>query len=579
MGEMYGETSWQGLVMFSVHGFMRQSYYSIGTDPGGGWSFATAEQLVQGYLDYDAAAAIEPGSSTSMYVFWNNETVAAEISIKWDKDGSSLDISPFLAGEVVVTRSIDGKPASIEFPVSHGHLFDPYNLSSLYSIQLKKGRMLTLRFGEDVGGTDYWENQGTFFVTGGKVEFERGQYPVMEVTAEDMRCLWAHSHVYATDIFNNLPEDIIESVLEDHAGLTVAEMNIPAFDGGTAIDHQWLETTIDEILTQLCNRFSYFFRFDMDGLAHARKISNSASLDHTYADNTKLIRYSPDDSYSDFTNRITVQGQERSFTEVLFEEERIAMVNGTVGWWGCRKEHEVWFSDDKSRRCEHPRMNVLETATSIPFQLAGNLSESLVEGSIVGLEDRYCVVVVDAPNLIGALAVAIGLVGTGLALGDYAPPLGGMTVPVGKIIEKAGLIMALMILGSMANYQIEVWAQPKGEVQRSVQGQWNDTAHQTEINAVVEQVIQDPLCYSVADCAAVAAFEGMVVQMQRRRVAITKVAHLQDEEGDTIRVVHPYSGQNIDLFITSLIRKFQKATPGGNDGHFLDEIEGWVVSA
>ena len=223
-------------------------------------------------------------------------------------------------------------------------------------------------------------------------------------------------------------------------------------------------------------------------------------------------------------------------------------------------------------------MNVIETATSIPFQLAGNLSERLEEGSIVGLEDRYCVVIVDAPNLIGALAVAIGLVGTGLALGDWAPSTGGMTIPVGKVIEKAGLIMALMILGSTANYQIEVWAQPKGEVQRSVQGQWNDTEHQTEINAVVEQVIQDPLCYSVADCAAVAAFEGMVAQMQRKRVRITKVAHLQDEEGDTIRVVHPYGGHNIELFVTSISRRFQKATPGDNDGYFLDEIEGWVVS-
>ncbi len=577
-GWNYAGTAWQGLVMFSVHGFMRQGYYAIGTDPGGGWSFSTPMQLVQGFLDYDPAAAVEPGSSTSMYVFWNSETSDGEISVKWDKDGSSLDLSAFLVDEVAAHRSIDGNPASLAFSVSHGHLFDPYNISSLYSIMLKKGRMLTLRFGERVGGTDYWENQGTFFVTGTTLSFRRGEYPVMEVQAEDMRCLWAHSHVYATAIFNNLPDYIIRSILKNHAGLTEAEMNIPAFEGGTAISHQWIETTIDEILTQICNRFAYFFRFDMDGKASARRISNSAAVDHAYTDNTKLIEYTPDDKYSDFTNRITVQGQELNFTEVTFEEERITIVSGTVGWWGCRKEHEVWYSDDRSRRCEHPRMNVIETATSIPFQLAGNLSERLEEGSIVGLEDRYCVVIVDAPNLIGALAVAIGLVGTGLALGDWAPPTGGMTIPVGKVIEKAGLIMALMILGSTANYQIEVWAQPKGEVQRSVQGQWNDTEHQTEINAVVEQVIQDPLCYSVADCAAVAAFEGMVAQMQRKRVRITKVAHLQDEEGDTIRVVHPYGGHNIELFVTSISRRFQKATPGNNDGYFLDEIEGWVVS-
>jgi hypothetical protein len=58
---------------------------------------------------------------------------------------------------------------------------------------------------------------------------------------------------------------------------------------------------------------------------------------------------------------------------------------------------------------------------------------------------------------------------------------------------------------------------------------------------------------------------------------IKKVAHLQDEDGDTIRVVHPYSGNNLDLFIASLKRTFKKAEPDG-EGGFFDEVEGWVVS-
>lgn len=90
-------------------------------------------------------------------------------------------------------------------------------------------------------------------------------------------------------------------------------------------------------------------------------------------------------------------------------------------------------------------------------------------------------------------------------------------------------------------------------------------------------MLDDPLCYSVADCVAVASFEGMVAQMQRRRVTITKVAHLQDEDGDTIRVTHPYSGEDLDLFVASLKRTFKKADTG-SDGYFFDEIEGWVVS-
>jgi hypothetical protein len=536
---------------------------------------------VQGYLDHQAAGVPDPDTPTSMFVFWTHETWAGVKSIKWDKDGSSLDLAPYLAGEIATERSIDGSPAKLAFSVSHGHLFDPYNLSSAFNLYLKKGRKLTLRWGEKIGGTDYWQNGGTFFVTGTSLGFKRGEYPVMKVDAEDQRCIWAHSHVYATELYNGLPKYIIEQVLQDHAGLAVGDLNIPVFIGGTVLEHQWLDTTVDEIINQVCNRFGYFFRFDVDGLAHARRITNAGSIDHTYTDNDLIIEFSPDDKYSDFTNRVTVQGQELDFTQVLFTEESIGTLNGTVGWWGFNKDFQVWYSDDHSRQCMNPRLEVIETVTSIAFKLAGNISETMVMGTGDDA-DKYCTITVSAPNLIPLLAGAVALYTAGNYIGDLVETVGfianiGMTTPLGRRIEGVALIMAMMVLGSTGNYQYAVHGQPVGSVRRSVQGSWNDEEHQTEIDAIVEQVINDPLCYSVADCNAVAAFEGMVAQMQRKQVTISKIAHLQDEEADTIRVVHPYSRQNITLFATTLKRKFKKSDPGKDDGYFLDEIEGWLV--
>jgi hypothetical protein len=363
--------------------------------------------------------------------------------------------------------------------------------------------------------------------------------------------------------------------LEDGANLSFGDIDLPVFNNRKLLNMQWIETTIDEVVTQICERFGYYFRFDVNGKASARLITNAAAVTHAYDDNTKLIEYTPDDKYSDFTNRVTVQGQELDFINVSYAEERITQLSGTLGWWGCKKDHKVWYSDDRSRRCIFPRMRAIETATSIPFKLAGKIKEH-IRPCPDEWDNKYCTVTVEAPNLIGLLAASCLIAIIGWAIGNYAPPFGGMTVSIGRWVEKAGIIAAMMVLGSVANYQIEVWAQPLGKIRRSVQSTWNDEEHQSEINAIVEKVIKDPLCYSQPDCAIVAAFEGMVVQMQRKRLNITKIADIRDEDGDTISVIHPYSEEGLTLFITKLTRTLRKPDKASGDGYFTDSIEGWV---
>ncbi len=582
-GAIYGSSDWTGVIMFSAYGFIQQANYSVGTWSGAAWSWSTPDELVQGYIDHEAVGVADPGDNTSMFVFWTNEGWDLEKRIKWDKDGTDLDLAPYITGEISTEHSIEGMPAKLSFTATHGYLFDPYNLSSVFNMYLKKGRKLTLRWGEKVDGTDYWQNAGTFYVTGSSLSFARGDYPVMKIEAEDRRCIWEHHHVYATKFYEALPKVIVEEVLKDHADLEETDLSIPDFVGGTVLEHQWIDTTIDEIVNQVCNRFGYYFRFDVNGDASARRISNAATVDHVYADSTKLFRYSPDDKYSDFTNRVTVQGQELDFREVLFSEEAVGRLNGTVGWWGFHKDFKIWYSDDHSRQCRYPRLEVIETATSIAFKLAGSISESIAAGTLSGYEDRYCTVTVSAPNLIPVLIAGIAIWAAGCAIPDAVVVGGfgasvGHTIPIGRLVEKIGMIMCIMVLGATGNFQYVIHGQPVGSVRRSVQATWDDEDHQAEIGAIIEQAIQDPLCYSVTDCEKVAAFEGMVVQLQRKRLSMSKVAHLQDEEGDTITMVHPYSGQTMTFFVTNLTRKFKKSAQGSSDGYFIDEIEGWVVS-
>jgi hypothetical protein len=217
----------------------------------------------------------------------------------------------------------------------------------------------------------------------------------------------------------------------------------------------------------------------------------------------------------------------------------------------------------------------IDSAEGIFFTLAGKVHESLEE-DITG-DNLYCTVKIESPSLVYALGGFIALYITGALIPDKVEPIAAkFTIPWGRFIESSGLIGALGILASISSYQIEIWAQPLGEIRRSVQATWEDTTHQSEIGTVVSQSLVDQLCYDANDCQVVADIEGMIVTAQRNRVTFTKIAHLQDEEGDTIRIPHPYGGQNMDIFITDIARTYKKAV-GSSGGYFLDKITGWVV--
>jgi hypothetical protein len=84
------------------------------------------------------------------------------------------------------------------------------------------------------------------------------------------------------------------------------------------------------------------------------------------------------------------------------------------------------------------------------------------------------------------------------------------------------------------------------------------------------------MCYDTGECLEVANRELWIAQAQRNRVKMEKMAHLQDDVGDTITLPHPFTGHTIKLFITNLTRTMTIPS-SDSDGEFKDEIEGWVI--
>lgn len=574
-GEAFSATYYD-VIVFNINGLIHQPVYRIGTYAGGVWTWTTVADLVQGFSESDAVIALE-NTDRTIYCFWVN-TVIVESSLKWDKEGSSLDLSPYLVRgkEIIVARTIDGSPASISFFVSSGQLFDPYNTSSLYSIYLQKARKLTLRLGETVGGTAYWQNQSEFYVTETSLSYERLTHPVMEVKAEDIRVFWDEATIFATEYYETTPEVIIKDLITTWSGLAGAYVSIPTFVNQTLLYHQWVEMPLKDILDHIVGRYGYFLRVDINGIVTAKRITSSASVDHTYADTTKIINYSPDDSFSNFINQVVVTSESLSLVSVIYAEEPIKSLSGTVGWWGGKKNITVYYSEDRTKKCNYPRLEVLLSVKSFNFKLGGG-GESI--SSYDQTNFLYCVVTINTPDLV---AIVVGMIAAIVALGiaavtcdfEYGKP-GWCGIYMMALCSLLSVLMG--VVASVASYQYQIYAQPYGTVKQTIQATWDDDSMQAKMGFASMKKLTEPLCYTIADCQVVADHEGDIVSMQRNRIRLSKITHLQDEEGDVVQFVHPYSGKNVKTLITNLTRRIMIPESSAASGPMVDDIEGWVI--
>lgn len=567
-GVIHSNLNWTGVIAFSRYGFLRQTQYLEGLYSGG-WAFGAFSPLLQGFSDYDASLTLDPDTA-AIYAFWTNDR-ASNLSSKWDKEGAELAVTPYLLAnsDLVLRRTIEGTPNKLSFSVSHGHLFDPHNLSSLLSPFLKKFRKLTVRFGETVSGTDYWQEAGTFVVVGNKLSYRRGEYPTLSVEAEDKRVLWEEMDIIATAHYEAFPEDIISNIVQIHAGEDSGGIDLPVFENKYQVWHQWLDTDVKKMIEDICYRFGYFPRITVDDKLSARKIAEDAAVDHLYSNLTSILEFSPDDSFSDFTNRVTVVGETRDFIEVLQQEEPIQALSGTVGWWGHKKTFRIWYSEDHERRCRDPRMEVIASVKNFNFRLGGG-AEYISE---VDTDEQWVEITVEMPNLVPeVVGLLAGLTALGISCGAT------MLVPGPCFAALVVLLAALfLIISSIALFQYQVHARTIGHERLGTEGTANDLDFQASLGKIIPKKIEEPLAITATQCLQVANFELMIVRLQRNRVKFTKVAHLQDEEGDTLQVPHPYTGAILTIFVTDLTRKYRKPASAGDDGGFFDEIEGWVA--
>jgi hypothetical protein len=563
-----------GLLFIPRSGKIQQVQYTTLTD-NGGWEIGAIEQLISDFSATNPSVAFVP-NTTEFYTVWEDVDPAGGQTIAWDINEDSVDLTSYIPEdeEVQWTRNILGDAASLSFSLTDGHLFDQWNLSSLIANYVRKGRRLRLYAGETINGVDYITSQGVYYVTETKISYEFGDMSIAQITALDKIEQLKTFEIKASDYLSNVTGTLAFTnyAVELEAVDVLDDIGNTPFIGDKIISPQFMDVDLYELLYTIAWRFGCMVRYDMSGKLDCVRVPNT-TLSHTYSNNDKIINFTPNDEFSDLTNDVTVTGISDTLVTVTHEEEMVAKIEGTIGWWGDPEEYTIYYDEDHEKVVRNVRLEVIVDANPLAFQLAGGVDESII---YIDPEGKYCKVLVDAPNLVFTL---VALVATNLNA-HYIPDwtvavLGGVTIPWGRIVEGTTLFAIFQILGSIANFQYEIWGQPEGELEREIQNQSlsaSDAEHIAYVGKVYNKTIEGWNCSTVNECLAVALRELEVVKMQRRRVSFSKVTHLQDEEGDLIIIKHPHTGQTLYTHIAELVRNFKK----GKDGYLLDNIEGWI---
>lgn len=562
---------WNNIAMFYIGGEMKQAYYLIGAYSAS-WTWGTAALLVSD--EWSDETVITLDENDSIWGLWIDGKDSSEFRLKYDNEGDILELMTYIPDgtDVSVSWAVD-RISRLTFQLAKGYLFDPHNNLSTLSTKVKKNRKLNVKFGETVGGNEYWQNQGEFYVTNAKISYTRGEDPIIAIEAEDIRSTWSFANTVASQNYDGVaPLLVLDDVLTEHLYLEAGDLNLPAsINNSHSVWHQFIEMTGKGIVDTLLDHFGYISFVDVDGKITVKQITKTAATDHIYSDNTKIITFSPDDSYSTNVNQITVKSETLDYIEVVYDEESVGSLNGTIGWWGGSDNKTIYFSDNHKRECRDPRLEVSQSVSDFKmYGLKGGGKEYILDAS-----EKYVIVKIEAPDLVDEViffTYVMYLTASYCIDCDYG--YCGWCM----FFISIELSIVVGILGAVAMYAYEVWARPIGQEKQSIEAVWDDSEHQNELKGIIiGEEIEDPLCYSVSECQRVADYEGMVTQSQRDRIMISKIAHLQDEICDTIEFVHPYSLETIKMFITELTRVFKKSGRTASDGYFLDNMVGWKI--
>jgi hypothetical protein len=203
--------------------------------------------------------------------------------------------------------------------------------------------------------------------------------------------------------------------------------------------------------------------FDGDGRLSCYSKSFSDPVAVVFADWKPVLDYEVPEYASEAINKIRVVFLDSSLSEVEGTYQMLGSAQATAGFFIPSIKLDCWWGDDHKQRAKGTTMVVKQSVVTQVGRMAsiGNFGAQWALEDYEEIDAFHGRVTITVPWYTPALfgaALAEYLVAA--YLGDVSLPFGGMTIPVGRIMEALCLIQVLGMMMCIGTGQYEIWGTP-----------------------------------------------------------------------------------------------------------------------
>ena len=233
------------------------------------------------------------------------------------------------------------------------------------------------------------------------------------------------------------------------------------------------------------------------------------------------------------TTRYVLSWLDPNLTKVYQQGKLLSRATMTSGFFLPYIYHDVYFSEDKTQRAEGTYMVVRQSANALWIPVA--LEEYTQVNENTG---RISIIALGYTQLLASLILADK---AGATIPDEVTVGGlgvsaGVTIPVGRIIEKAGDLIMMMIMLSVGTGQYEIWGTPYDwkhaknttEAYDISSVQWLDNPEEVECDLIMNEAHADAIATQELIYLSKSASQSSIVLVDDRRMCQGDILQMTD---------------------------------------------------